>query len=745
MNASAASTVVTRVGDGRPGRATGPARRAVAVVVAALVAVLTFGTAPAHAARTSLVVDEAIQARLGSGFDGTVLTVTPLDDGGYVVGGLFWSYQGTPVGPLVRLDADLELDHEFSERFGTEYARLSGVVRDVEPLDDGGFLVAGDLFSLDGVALADLIRLDADLRLDTDFQDALGGPTAFDSSDPSFGSAIETIAPEADGGLLVGGAFDRFRGEPVGTLVRLDADLRLDPEFAAAVGTGFDGSVEVIVPTSDGGYVVGGSFDGFQGTPSTAFARLGADLRLDTEVAARASGLLSADSLVTAISEVEGGYLFAGRFTTGEGAQLGELLRLDTELRADLGFTSVVGRFGGNASGLVEEVVVLPDGGYLVAGDTSEYRGTPVGNLVVLRYVTVDLQPVPDRFGSPEGDDVVGFPVAVQLDATVDPAGEAVVYAASGLPSGVTLDPTTGLISGTPTTDGLWAVFASAKTPGGAPDQQMFLWAVEAARAATIQGDPAPGVLGETYEFAFDIGGAPAPGAVEVVDGSVPDGLALSATGVLAGVPTRTGQFTFTLAAANGVEPAARRTVTLHVTRAPIGQVALEVAHAQRLAGEQQTVAGTGFAPGEGVELVLSSVPHSLGTVAADDAGEIRLQFDVPAGTPAGRHTVTATAVSGAASVDFEVVAHEPTDPAPTDPTPTDPAPAPTEPATPSPGDGDGTPSGRSGVSSSGSATGAVRSEVLATTGAELAPWGAGAAVVIALGLLLVRHRRRAS
>ncbi|WP_119696013.1 DUF1349 domain-containing protein [Microbacterium halotolerans] len=106
--------------------------------------------------------------------------------------------------------------------------------------------------------------------------------------------------------------------------------------------------------------------------------------------------------------------------------------------------------------------------------------------------------------------------------------------------------------------------------------------------------------------------------------------------------------------------------------------------HAQRMPGQQQSVTGNGFAPGETVTGVMNSDPLELGEETADADGTVSFAWTIPSDTAAGMHTVTLAGTdSGTVSADFRVVAtgaveegrSEPTGPGDLAATGTDPAP----------------------------------------------------------------------
>ncbi|MCC4302014.1 putative Ig domain-containing protein [Rhodococcus sp. 1.20] len=88
---------------------------------------------------------------------------------------------------------------------------------------------------------------------------------------------------------------------------------------------------------------------------------------------------------------------------------------------------------------------------------------------------------------------------------------------------------------------------------------------IETEQSATLTGLPAAGVVGQPYRHAFTVTGRPAP-TVAVTAGALPDGLTLSAEGVLSGTPTTSGRFELTVTATNGIGDAAVLPVVLDIT-----------------------------------------------------------------------------------------------------------------------------------------------------------------------------------
>lgn len=179
----------------------------------------------------------------------------------------------------------------------------------------------------------------------------------------------------------------------------------------------------------------------------------------------------------------------------------------------------------------------------------------------------------------PNNTYAVGVPIAVNPP---NPAGGTpVTYAilTGSLPAGLSLDPRTGNITGTPTTPGVYTLTIQGTNASNSASQTITITVVPnvplALSYATPQVFPAssaiatqPGTLTQAT-----------PGIATtfaVTSGSLPAGLSLNGTtGDITGTPTTPGVSTFTITATNGTRTA---TATATYTVTPTGSLGLNYA-----------------------------------------------------------------------------------------------------------------------------------------------------------------------
>ncbi|MBI4324674.1 MAG: immunoglobulin domain-containing protein [Chloroflexi bacterium] len=171
-----------------------------------------------------------------------------------LMAGGFTQVNGVPRANLARLNADGSLDLAFVP------PPLSGAFIDAMAVQsDGRIVLAYSIF--DGGPRESLVRLMDNGSLDRTF----GPPTAIDGP-------IFAIAPQKDGKLLIGGAFTHLNGVPRNGIARLNADGSLDEGFDP--GLGVEGEVYALKEQADGLVLIGGAFTRVNGVPRHSIARL---------------------------------------------------------------------------------------------------------------------------------------------------------------------------------------------------------------------------------------------------------------------------------------------------------------------------------------------------------------------------------------------------------------------------------------------------------------------------------------
>jgi uncharacterized repeat protein (TIGR01451 family) len=169
----------------------------------------------------------------------------------------------------------------------------------------------------------------------------------------------------------------------------------------------------------------------------------------------------------------------------------------------------------------------------------------------------------------------VGTPYSYTFVATGNPEPSYSVLAGGSLPAGLSLNPNSGELSGTPTASGNFAFTVQASN--GIDPQATKALTISVSEATvsptfTAAGPSQSAMVGTAYSYVFAASGTPDP-VYQLGSGALPAGLTLSSTGVLSGIPTTAGSATFTVTATNSAGSATTPTLTITVASPPSAPV----------------------------------------------------------------------------------------------------------------------------------------------------------------------------
>jgi uncharacterized delta-60 repeat protein len=277
----------------------------------------------------------------GSGASGSIAAVRLLSDGKILLGGGFPDYDGTSVNGIVRIHPDGTRDNSFNTGTGFSSILPPPWVFDFAEQADGKIIVVGAFTSFNGTSIAGVLRLNTDGSLDTGF-DPGSGPS----------NIVQTVALQSDGKILVGGTFGSFNGNSTGRIARLLTDGTVDTTFNTATS----GDILRLVVQADGKILAGGN----------SFYRLMPDGSID----AGFNRDVSADYIKGIALQADGKAVVSGFFETYNGINREHIVRLNTDGSVDLNFDSELG-FDTNPTHLD----IQADGKIIVFGGY-KYKGT---------------------------------------------------------------------------------------------------------------------------------------------------------------------------------------------------------------------------------------------------------------------------------------------------------------------------------------------------------------------------------
>ncbi len=233
------------------------------------------------------------------------------------VGGAFTSFNGNSSPGLERLNNNGTVDYSFNIGSGFDGPVDSIAVYPTNSIYWGKVLVGGAFQHFDGTAVNNLVRLNSDGSLDTNYTAGLGaGPDG----------TVNALTVQIDDKVLIGGDFTNVNGTAASYLARLNTDGTVDTSFAAAIGTGANGIVQAIAVQPDTRIMVAGQFTLFDGIMRNHLTRLLPTGATDPTINFGAGANGDVDAL--AIQPANNDIFIGGTFSSYDGQAVGNIAEI---------------------------------------------------------------------------------------------------------------------------------------------------------------------------------------------------------------------------------------------------------------------------------------------------------------------------------------------------------------------------------------------------------------------------------
>jgi hypothetical protein len=205
-----------------------------------------------------------------------------------------------------------------------------------------------------------------------------------------------------------------------------------------------------------------------------------------------------------------------------------------------------------------------------------------------------------------------GFPYSATLTAA---GGSSYNWSAAGLPPGISLNPSSGALSGTPSNPGPYN-FTAQVSSGSLSASRPFSMTIHTplAVAGTLPG----GIVGTLYSANPTVSGGSAPYTWSVSGGSLPPGLNLNtSSGAIGGTPSRDGSFNFSLRVTDSAGALGQGSFSIGITP-PVSITTTSLPNGTVGSAYSATVAPTGGTPPYKFSISAGALPTGLSLGDAD-------------------------------------------------------------------------------------------------------------------------------
>jgi uncharacterized delta-60 repeat protein len=208
------------------------------------------------------------------------------------------------------------------------------------------------------VDFSNLINIRGDSSINTGFN-------------PTPNGAVNAIAQQPDGKIIIGGAFTTVKATTRNRAARINSDGALDTTFNPNVSGGTAPMVNAVAVQADGKVILVGAFTSVKATTRNRIARVsGTDSTVDTTFNPNANNTVYAVALQT-----DGKVIIGGAFTSVKATTRNRLARVSgTDAALDTGFNP-------NINGTVYSVAIQADGKILIGGSFTTVGSSTRNNL----------------------------------------------------------------------------------------------------------------------------------------------------------------------------------------------------------------------------------------------------------------------------------------------------------------------------------------------------------------------------